>query len=230
MAFLDRSIATGNDTSVRRVLTPLAQLAETYDSVFALIRHLNKNANKRGLYRGAGSMAFLAACRSAWLFAPHPGKPAHAVMAQVKNNLAPSQPSLSYGLVNREGAPPASSLTGPCELTTPDLLKWADRAYPALPPPREFLLTLLRDGPQPVSLVWPEALKLGLSRKTVDRARRDAEIRTYRIIRDGRNLYFWLLKEHAPPQSSDPDIRAFEEKLEKMCARTAAPQPARSTS
>jgi hypothetical protein len=31
MAFLDPTSATGNDPSVRRVLTPLAQLAEKYE-------------------------------------------------------------------------------------------------------------------------------------------------------------------------------------------------------
>ena len=31
MAFLDPMIATGNDPSVRRMLTPLAQLAEKYE-------------------------------------------------------------------------------------------------------------------------------------------------------------------------------------------------------
>ena len=31
MAFLDPMIATGNDPGVRRVLTPLAQLAEKYE-------------------------------------------------------------------------------------------------------------------------------------------------------------------------------------------------------
>ena len=31
MAFLDPTIATGNGPSVRRVLTPLAQLAEKYE-------------------------------------------------------------------------------------------------------------------------------------------------------------------------------------------------------
>jgi hypothetical protein len=39
------------------------------------VRHLSNNAARGSLYRGAGSMAFLAVCRSAWLFARHPAKP-----------------------------------------------------------------------------------------------------------------------------------------------------------
>jgi hypothetical protein len=216
MAFLDRTISTGNDPSVRRVLNPLAQYAEKYDCAVILVRHLNKNAGKRSLYRGAGSMAFLAACRSAWLFARHPAKPAQSVLAQVKNNLAPPQPSLAYELLPRRDDVPELRWCGPCDLSAADLLKWADRAYPARFRAREFLLNFLQDGPKPCKLIWDAALKLGLSKKTLERAGKDVEIRTHRTIDGPRRIYYWFLKGHDPPLSSDPDVRAFEERLEQI--------------
>jgi hypothetical protein len=194
MAFLDRTISTGNDPSVRRVLNPLAQYAEKYDCAVILVRHLNKNAG----------------------FARHPAKPAQSVLAQVKNNLAPPQPSLAYELLPRRDDVPELRWCGPCDLSAADLLKWADRAYPARFRAREFLLNFLQDGPKPCKLIWDAALKLGLSKKTLERAGKDVEIRTHRTIDGPRRIYYWFLKGHDPPLSSDPDVRAFEERLEQI--------------
>jgi hypothetical protein len=216
MAFLDTTVIAANDASVRRVLTPLAQFAEKYDCVIVLIRHLSKSTSKRSLYRGAGSMAFLAACRSAWLFARHPGKPEQAVIAQLKNNLAPPQPSLAYEVVTRADLSLELRWCGPCDLSAGDLIKWADRAYPARLRARTFLSDFLKEGPQPSSLIWEAALKLGLSTATVNRAKKDLKLRTQRTVAGTQTLYYWLLPGHEPPLSSDPDIRAFEERLEQI--------------
>jgi hypothetical protein len=225
MAFLDPSVSTANDPSIRRVLTPLAKLAEKYDCVIILVRHLNKTASKRSLYRGAGSMAFLAACRSAWLFAHHPGKSAQTVIAQVKNNLAPPQPGLAYEMATRPQAVPELRWHGSCDLSAGDLLKWADRAYPARLRARELLGDILQDGPQPSSLIWAEAVKLGISKATLNRAKKDLGIRKQRIIHGSQNAYYWFLKEHEAPLSSDPAIRAFEQALEKLRAQQPPRNP-----
>jgi hypothetical protein len=225
MAFLDATVATANDASVRRVLTPLAQLAEKYDCVIILVRHLNKNAGKRGIYRGAASIAFLAACRSAWIFARHPGKTGQVVLAQLKNNLAPPQPSLTYEVLTRPDAAPELRWCGTCDLSAADLVKWADRAYPARLRACELLTAFLKDGPQPSHLIWAAAQKQKLSSATLNRAKRQLGIRTHRTVEAGRSTYYWFLQEHPPPLSSDPDIRAFEENLEAMRARLPQRNP-----
>ena len=79
-------------------------------------------------------------------------------MAQVKNNLAPPQDSLAYQLATQPeavaeavpGAVPELRWYGPCNMTAPELLKWADRAYPARRRARGFLCDFLKDGPPPV--------------------------------------------------------------------------------
>jgi hypothetical protein len=201
MAFLDRTVSTANDPSVRRVLMPLAQFGEKYDCVVILVRHLNKTAGKRSLYRGAGSMAFLAACRSAWLFARHPGQAGQAVIAEVKNNLAPPQESLAYEVLTRPDAVPELRWCGPCQLSAADLLKWADRAYPARLRAREFLLQFLKDGPRPSKAVWDAALKLGLSKPTLDRAKKELQVRSHRAIHDRKTSCShprWTNREASP--------------------------------
>jgi hypothetical protein len=219
MAFLDRTVATGNDPSVRSVLAPLAHLAEAHNCVMILVRHLNKSAGKRSLYRGAGSMAFLAVCRSAWLFAKHPGKAGQTVMAQVKNNLAPPQPSLAYEMLTRAEGAPELRWCGPCDLEAADLLKWADGAYPARMRARDFLTSFLADGPRPYQVLWDAAQKLRIAKATLNRAKAELKVRSHRTMLDGRAAYYWLLDGHKPPLSTDPDIRAFEERLEEVHAQ-----------
>jgi hypothetical protein len=225
MAFLDTTITVGNDASVRRVLTPLSQLAEKYDCVVILVRHLTKNTTKRSIYRGAGSMAFLAACRSAWLFARYPGKASQAVIAQVKNNLAPPQISLAYEMVTRPNDVPELRWNGTCNLSDADLHKWADRIYPARLRARDFLNEILKDGPRPSKLIWAEALKLGLSKSTLNRAKKTLPIRFQRTVEGKHDTYYWFLEGHKAPLSSDPDIRAFEERLEAQRAQLPERNP-----
>ncbi len=65
LAFLDGSVSSANDQSVRRVLGPLAGLAAEHDCAVLLIRHLTKWAGKQAIYRGGGAIGLLGACRSA---------------------------------------------------------------------------------------------------------------------------------------------------------------------
>jgi hypothetical protein len=102
-AFLDPRLHSGNDAS--RALTPLARLAERHGTAILLVRHLNKSPGLSPLYRGGGSIGLVAACRSGWLIARNPEQPAQCVLAQLKNNLAPPQPSLAYQMPAGDAAP-----------------------------------------------------------------------------------------------------------------------------
>jgi len=61
--FLDESIQTGIDASVRRALDPLSWVANETNTCFILVRHLRK-ASGTAMERGVGSMAFNAIARS----------------------------------------------------------------------------------------------------------------------------------------------------------------------
>jgi hypothetical protein len=96
MSFLDRSVMSASDASVRRALGPLSALAAKHGCVILMVRHLNKSPSTRGLYRGGGSIGFIAACRLAWLAATDPRNDDRFILAQTKNNYAPRQASLAY--------------------------------------------------------------------------------------------------------------------------------------
>jgi hypothetical protein len=131
-AFLDPGVNPSSDPSVRRALEPLKGLAEKYGCDALLHRHLNKSGGRRALSRGLYSVALAAVCRSAWLVAPDPRNPGRAVLAQVKNNLAPPQPSLAYRVV-AAGAAPTVSWLGRTDDTADSLLAAAYGPPPRLP-------------------------------------------------------------------------------------------------
>jgi hypothetical protein len=75
--FLDESINSHNDASVRRALRPLNGVLTRTGCVGLAIRHLNKNTNQEARFRGGGSVAFANRARvhliAARLPAGHPG-------------------------------------------------------------------------------------------------------------------------------------------------------------
>lgn len=62
--FVSQGIRTGDDASIRRMLTPLAQLAEMYECCIILIRHLKKDSTEKNpIYRGGGSIGITGQAR-----------------------------------------------------------------------------------------------------------------------------------------------------------------------
>src|SRR5262249_22363866 len=106
-AFLDDTVLCGSDQSVRRALAPLIALGEQHSCTLLMHRHLNKQGGRHALYRGLGSIAFVAACRFALLVERDPLAPGRCVLAQVRNTLGPRQPSLAYQITGGPGEQPA---------------------------------------------------------------------------------------------------------------------------
>ncbi|MGH7173956.1 MAG: AAA family ATPase [Gemmataceae bacterium] len=206
VSFLDPAIHSGNDASVRRALAPLAQLADHHGAAVLLVRHLNKSQGRSPLYRGGGSIGFLAACRSGWLIARDPEQPAHCVLAQVKNNLAPPQPSLAYQVEKGESGLLALSWLGPTDWTAAQLLAGVPRNPPRRLTPRErgreFLEGFLREGPRSSREIWAAALPLGLTERTLERVKQELAIRSIRVCPDGQRLSYWLLPGQELPKSA----------------------------
>jgi len=202
VAFLAPSVNTSNDQSVRQALYPLARLAERHQCAILMVRHLNKLGGTRSLYRGGGSIGFVGACRSAWLLARDPHAPERRVLAQIKNNLAAPQPSLTFSLP--EGGAAAAGLTwhGACDWTADELLGGALRSAGLTGPgnrAKHFLADLLETGPRTLTDIWEQAEPLGLSERTLRRARDHLKARYERAWVDGKLTSYWLLPGQEVP-------------------------------
>jgi putative DNA primase/helicase len=217
VSFLDRSILSASDQSVRRALYPLALLAAKHRCVILLIRHLNKSFGTRSIYRGGGSIGFIGACRSAWLIAPDPHVPDRRILAQVKNNLAPPQPSLAFTLTTEVGQRPRFEWLGTSVLKADQILAAVKTAAPAPACDRavDTLETfLLENGPRTSREIWTFAEEREISERTLTRAKKELEIRSERIWADGQRLSYWLLPgqelpPEIPPSAKEPDLEPW---------------------
>jgi hypothetical protein len=202
MAFWDRTVDVNTDAHARRALRPLVHLAEKHRCVMLLVRHLNKEGGPSVLYRGGGSIAFIAACRLAWLVGRDPQRDERCVLAQTKNNYAPKQPSLMYTL-SRVG--PGIEWHGPCAWSAADLIGRRER--PCRRRARDLLRQFLSAGPRQVFEVHEAARANRISRGTLRRAKGELDIRHERISSKGKRLDFWLLPgQELPAGLSDTPL------------------------
>jgi hypothetical protein len=211
MAFLDPSIASSSDQSIRRVLLPLARLAGFHRCVILLIRHLNKTYRSCAMYRGGGSIGLIGACRSACLVTADPADAKRRVLAQIKNNLAPRQASVGYELVARVQGLPVVSWLGPKPWTADELLA---RQLPIRVTPRDrardFLSAFLKAGPRTSRDIWTAALAQRLTDGTLRRAKTELEICSRRVWAAGRRVSYWMLPGQQLPADVGTAVAAMD--------------------
>ncbi len=216
VAFLEPGILDSSDQSVRRVLLPLVQLAAKHACVILLIRHLNKRGGSRSMYRGGGSIGFLGACRSGWLIARDPLEPPRCVLAQVKNNLAPTQPSLAYVVIPQPTGPPQLSWLGTIPWTADQLLAGGKSTLPRTERDRacDFLTLFLADQPRTSREIWAAARERDLSDRTIERAKMELSIRSVRVYAEHQRCSYWLLPGQelpatVPAEDDPPDLEQW---------------------
>jgi hypothetical protein len=194
MAFLDDSVFCAGDQSVRRALAPLMQLAEKYRCSLLMHRHLTKKGGGRALYRGLGSIAFVAACRVAMIVARDRQTPDRCILAQVRGSLAGPQPSLAYRLTAADGELPVVDWLGVSSVSADELLTGAAPAELSQhDQAATFLQEFLAAGPRTAREIWEAAVKEDHSKRTLRRAKDTLGIRSRRVYDGKRPISYWLL-------------------------------------
>jgi hypothetical protein len=207
VAFLDANIQVASDAGIRQALAPLAELARKHNCVILLIRHLNKTASHHAMYRGGGSIGFQGACRSSWLLVADPLDGSCRVLAQVKNNDAPKQPSLLLQVVVAAGVTPTLRWLGEHPWTADQLLRAG--AHPpkvavALERAKRFVLDFLQSGPRTSREIWQAGKLQKLTPWTLRKAREELAIAFKSLYVDGERTTYWLL----PGQKLAPEVAA----------------------
>ena len=201
-AHLDGNINANSDPDMRQALAPLGALASETGAAIVLIRHLRKSGADNHLYRGGGSIAVIASARSGLLVGRDPEDADRRVLAVSKSNLAANPPSLGYGLTeDREHASVKVSWYGPVDVSAEHLLDvMPDEDQRTKQEEAEsFLEAALADGPVPASVVVPAAKQVGISSRTLDRAKANLGIHPFRDGFGPGGRWVWALPGHSAP-------------------------------
>lgn len=184
------------DSEVRSVLSRLAELAQRTGVAILAVRHLNKAGGSNPLYRGGGSIGFIASARSGLLVAPDPddmeGK--RRILASTKSNLAELPKSLAYTI---EAPTSVAKITwlGTSDQTARTLLAAPsdDEERNAIDEAKDFLLSLLADGPIEAKQVKAEARDAGIAERTLARAKQLLAVQAVKSGFGDSGKWLWCL-------------------------------------
>lgn len=218
-ALLGAETNSHRDQDIRRVLAPVAALAQKTGVAIVCIRHLNKSGGQNAKYRGGGSIGIIGAARAAFLFAGKPGETDQYVFAPIKNNLSRGKPAaLEYSVKDKNGQP-VIDWHGESFHTADSLLAQPQDAEEsnALGDARNFLTELLKDGPQDAREVFSEAREARVSRRTLQRAKADLGIVSKKEGIGPGQHWEWALPNIAKqPQkiTNDGNLATFDQVIE----------------
>ncbi len=165
------------NSDVRALLAPLSQLAARQEVAVVCVTHLSKAGGADALLRVVGSIGFAAAPRAAYLVAKDAERPERRLFLPLKNNLVKGGAGLAFRVAGHDlpGGIETSRVLWegqPVTVTADEALATADEDRSALNDAKEFLATLLADGPVPTEQVRAEAKGAGYSWRTIQRAKK----------------------------------------------------------
>ena len=186
-AYLDDSSGLNSADGVRPSMKALASIAERTGCAIVIIGHMNKSNGSKGIYRGLGSIDITAAARSVLLVGRLRDNAAIRVVAQLKNSLAPEGSSMAFE-INSDAS---VRWIGEYEITAEELLTGNSdstensKAESAA----NKLKLMLTDGDMPCSDIYGRFRIDGISKRTVDTAKKQLQIKSIKKS-DG---WYWSL-------------------------------------
>ncbi len=192
-----------NNTDVRGLLAPLAELAARYKVAVILVQHLNKSSGGSALYRSMGSIAFVAAARAAYVVTKDKENQLRRLFMPVKNNLAQDTKGLAYTVeTTGTGHPVILWEKEAIEITADEALGQSDSNEERTDTDWgvDFLEQILDKGPVPAAQVHKEARQVGVKDKALRRAKIKLGAKTYRESFKGG--WWWALPSYQGVQDA----------------------------
>lgn len=180
------AVDSHKNSDVRGMLAPLQKLAGQLGCAIILISHMNKAGGGNALYRASGSLAFVAAARSAWLFTKDKNDPRRRLMLPAKNNVGPDSSGLAYSIMDSDGAAVVAWEPDPVTIGADEALAASterDKPGPEaeqLEAAEIWLAGLMANGELLVEKIKEEAGAAGMAWRTVHRAKDSLGIIPYR--------------------------------------------------
>ena len=171
------------NTDVRLMLAPLSKLAERHDIAIVGVEHPPKSSNGRAMNQVGGSIAFVAASRSAYLVSKDPEAEERRLFLKIKNNLSNYSGGISFTVESHKlhnGIEISKVVWGDesVKITADEVLAYYERTELRMRKDShaEWLKGILADGAKKVTFVEEEALKRGISEKQLRKMTEDLNI------------------------------------------------------
>ncbi len=223
-AYLGADVDMHRANEVRPILAALAALAERTGCAVLLITHLTKGSRDLPLYRALGSVDIVAAARSVLLAGCDPENEENRALVHIKCSVCRRGEPLGYKLDSLGFA-----WIGTSQLTAARLLAANANAetHSALAEAVEFLQVILAEGKRPARVVVKEAEGIGISERTLRRARQALGVRPSRIGFGSEGEWHWELRLDTQAIHRGPKMEGlstYDEAVEtKPVISTASP-------
>lgn len=182
---------TDRASDVRGLLGPLTMAAEKHKAALLLILHMTKNAQNKALYRGQGSVDFVAISRSVFVFAQDQTNPERRLMAHAKASVAGLQPTIEYFIDTDGGFRWGAKTTESADEAIGTGEPRKEREAQQLEGAKRFLEHLLSQGPKPSNDIKARAREAGISNATLWRAKEGVNVRASK--ERGTGEWWWRL-------------------------------------
>jgi putative DNA primase/helicase len=182
-AYLGDRIDTHQTAAVRAVLEPLDAFAAQHRCAIFGVTHPPKAVQSKAINAFTGSLAFVAASRTAFVAIEEPETDRRLLLA-VKSNIGPTAAGIGYRLEPAKTAKGIEAIrvkwdTEPVNFTANEALNAAAEAARGGGQKREaeaFLAAYLEAQPMPTDKVQAAARANGISERTLDRAKKSLRV------------------------------------------------------
>ena len=237
--FLTGKTALESMSDMRRLLRPLAALADETGTAVVLLHHEGKARRADLMHAGVGSIGIMGAARSALFCGKHPDSEGVYVMLHAKASEEATAQPVAYRLERHELGNGASTVKMELDgVSNVDPLNVVNRPLPendgdrgAMAEAIQFLENFLSDGPALKTEILGAARKEGISAQTLRRAREELRVESKPFDQPGvaRNRWphAWQLpgfqgcsrgKMNNPEQPNDTRINTDDARVVQGCS------------
>lgn len=188
VSYLGASVSMNNANEMRAQFNKLIRIAKENHCTIIIVEHMNKNGERKSLYRAVGSIDVVAAARSCLVIATYKEEKSKA-MAVSKCNLAEKGAAVQFNITDgRIEWVDLIDITAD-RLLCSTSLSAGENTTTKLVTAKECLLNILSDGAKSQQEVIGIMDELGISKRTAEEAKRELGIRS---VKQNAN-WKWML-------------------------------------
>lgn len=174
-AFIGHNGNMTNAVKMRETLTKLSKIASETNCAIVLVGHMTKTGSGKEIYRGMGSIDIAATARSILMVSRDKEEPWKRYMYPIKSSLAPEGEPIGFELDKEKGF----HWIGKCHVDI-EQLERIEKSNGKKDIAAEYLQIMLMTEDLPSSFIFDKMKEYGISRRTVQEAKKGIEIQSYK--------------------------------------------------